>query len=107
MNEFAQINGSFNILRYDVITKNVFISGEQPLFDLVNSWAVQNTGLVAVDVNGKTLLPAPAPGLSGESFGVSGNYGEVYNRLYLTIQFAAGAGPAIQLVQKYYIIRTI
>lgn len=102
-----KMSSPVSLLNYDVVTKPVLLSGEQPLFELVNSWSVQNTGLVAVQVNGKTLLPAPAPGLSGESFGVSGNYGEVYNRQYLTIQFAAGAGPAVELVQKYYIIRSI
>lgn len=108
MNEIIQvINGNIIKLRFDVIVQSVFISGEQALVENVNSWSVQNTGLVIVKVNNKTLLPGPAPGLSGESYGVSGNLGEIYNRGYLTIQFNAGAGAAVELVQKYYIINSL
>jgi hypothetical protein len=90
-------------IHFDVIVQPISISGEQPLVENLNAWSVQNTGNAIVKVNGKTLLPAPAPGLSGESFGVSGNLGELYNRRYITIQFQAGAAPQIELVQKYYI----
>lgn len=89
---------------YDVITAPVVTSGQYALVEMVNSWAVANTGNDTVKVNGKTLLPAPAPGLSGESFGVSGNLGEIYNRRYLTIQFqGAGNAPQVEITQKYYI----
>ena len=92
------------IVCYDVITQPISISGQQALVQNVNAWAVANTGDDIVQVNGKTLLPRPSPGLSGESFGVSGNLGELYNRQYLTLQFqGVGANPQVELTQKYYV----
>lgn len=92
------------IVCYDIITQPISVSCQQALVDNVNSWSVSNTGDEIVQVNGKTLLPRPGAGLSGESYGVSGNLGELYNRKYLTIQFqGGGVNPQVELTQKYYV----
>lgn len=96
--------GDESIICYDIITQPIRTSGQHTLVENLNSWAVANTGDEIVQVNGKTLLPAPGAGLSGESFGVSGNRCEIYNRKYVTIQFQGGGGnPSVELTQKYYI----
>jgi hypothetical protein len=86
--------------------KDITSGGTIQLLECVNAWVVENTGNDSVKVEGKTLLPSPGAGLSGQSFGFSGNQYEIYNKNQITITFAGvGANPAVQLVQKYYVAK--
>lgn len=71
--------------------------------DRCNGWIAINTGDDTVTVEGIILLPAAAPGLSGQSVSVGGNLCEEYAGR-INIAFAGvGVAPSLQLVQKYYV----
>jgi hypothetical protein len=69
-----------------------------------NGWMAINKGSGVAYVNGVPLNPAPAVGLSGESTGTSGNYGEVFKGS-IQVKFAPNANDNLVLfVQKFYIL---
>lgn len=68
-----------------------------------NGFTVTNTGDSIVRVNGRTLYPG-VPGTSlGDSISIGGNHGEVYTG-NINISFGAGAAPACEVEQKFYIL---
>ncbi len=91
-----------DLIPYTDVSDIVTASTEFNLHNFCNEWSVKNNGTVRVRVNGTPLEPPPAPGLSGESVGMRGNYGEVYNRTTLTVSFDAVAGASVVVVQKIY-----
>jgi hypothetical protein len=60
-----------------------------------------NKGNVAVTVNQTLLLPAPAPGLSGESYSYVDNEKALYSQKQFLVTFAAGANPVVEIHQYH------
>ena len=73
-----------------------------PLRPNLNGYSVRNVGTSVAIVNNKRLLPRPFAGVSGESFSMGGNLGELYEGI-IEIKFEAGGGDAIEVTQKFYI----
>ncbi len=74
-----------------------------------NGYTARNIGDTPVMVNGVTLLPAITPGTtSGESFAVSGNFGELFaGRISVQFLAPAGTNPLVEVIQKYYLPETL
>lgn len=88
---------------YNELASIITTSGAVPVLKDCNGWVAINKGTTLVKVNGVDLNPPPAPGLSGESLGVSGNLGEVYSRPDIKVSFpTAGPGNVLLIVQKLY-----
>jgi hypothetical protein len=72
-----------------------------------NGYVAVNCGDTILWVNGFRLLPAPGPGLSGESKGAIGNKDEIYTgnngQIQLTVDKVVGIAPFLQIVFKFYI----
>lgn len=68
-----------------------------------NQWTVINRSTLAVRVNGMPLNPPPAVGLSGESFSVGGNAGEIYTGRIQIVFDPAETAPSVVIVQKIYL----
>ena len=67
-----------------------------------NGFLVENTGAVRAFANQKPILPPPAPGLSGESWGPYGNPGDIFVG-DLIISFDPGAGAEVWISFYIYI----
>lgn len=89
-------------LTYNEIAKTVTNSGDVPVLEGCNGFVAINKGADIVVVNGTQLLPPPGAGLSGESYGVSGNKGELYMRQAITVQFNTNTAPQLLIIQKVY-----
>jgi hypothetical protein len=94
-------------LRYKEYTSDVRAGGEIPLRANCNGWSFTNVGADVATINGRQCLPPVGPGLSGETVGVSGNYGEVYEELTVQVTLATTVNPHLQLTQKVYSIKRI
>ncbi len=92
-------------LPYKEFTDQVRGGGDVPLRQFCNGWAVTNVGTDIAVVNGKQCLPPAGAGLSGETVGMSGNYGEVYDAAVVQIVFLTQTGPHVELTQKVYSIK--
>jgi hypothetical protein len=69
-----------------------------------NSLSFRNdsgVGGATVTVNGVLLNPALAPGMTGESFSIPGNLGEIFKGR-IDVAFSTGAGQ-LTIIQKYYL----
>jgi hypothetical protein len=87
--------------RYYSETENV------PVRKNCNGFLAVNEGTTTVKVNGKILQPPPAPGLSGEGFGIFCNVGEIYvgNNGAIDIEFPilpVGGIFLVSISQKFY-----
>jgi hypothetical protein len=92
-----------NLLSYSVFTTIIRESTSFPLQDLCNGFVVINKGTAVVQVGQVPLNPPPGPGLSGESWGVTGNVGEVYSKQIIEVNFdASDTAPMVVLIQKVY-----
>ena len=91
-------------LKYREFIEQVRAGGESPLRQFCNGWSVTNRGADVVTVNGEICLPPAGPGLSGETVGVSGNYGEIYDGATVQIIFETQVDPLVELKQKVYSI---
>jgi hypothetical protein len=89
-------------LSYVDFTTDVTIGGDFPVKKNCNGWVAVNLGTDIAKVNGMQILPPVAPTLSGEAKGVLGNYGEIYGRDVLSIEFLTTTGPHLQITQKLY-----
>ena len=78
-------------------------TGDIDIDPLCNGWTAINRGTSIVQVNGVPLAPPATPGLSGESFGVSGNIGELYAGRVTCLFDVADTAPALVFVQKIYL----
>lgn len=82
----------------EIMTQTYTSSQVVPRVKCCFGYEIVNVGLVAVDVNGKRLLPAPAPGLSGELRSFTDPLREELTDNFL-VTFAPGAGPAVEISQ--------
>jgi hypothetical protein len=77
-----------------------------PVDKCCNGWTVINKSDVEITVNGIPLKPFPAghPELSGESFGVVGNIGEIYTG-FIDIAFLTNPTTYkdVVVIQKTYV----
>lgn len=84
----------------------VYYANSQPIVvpQNCNGYVAVNTGTTSVIINGITLLPAPAVGLTGQSYGVSGNEDEIFagNNGSILVNIPAGGGQVL-IIWKYYI----
>lgn len=92
-----------NLLRYDSKPIWITASGNVDLDPLCNGWTAINRGTLTAFVNGIELLPAPSPGVSPESVGVSGNAGEVYAGNVFVKVDPTDPSPLVVFIQKYYL----
>lgn len=98
-----------NYDNYNFNAQEQRISGDVPLDSHCNSVLVINKGDTAAKINGITLKPFPPgfPNLSGESYSISGNKGEILKgnggRLSVTFDALPGVTPLVLIVQKYYV----
>lgn len=96
-----------NACKYNIIPQSFFAPQEVTPDSKCNGWTAINKGDTLVIVNGIKLKPFPPghPELSGESFGVQGNLGEVYTGIISIVFDATGGGvaPEVLIIQKYYI----
>lgn len=67
-----------------------------------NSFTAINKGNGLVRVNNVVLNPPLGAGLSGESFTMPGNAGEVYTRPMITVAFDTQSAPNLMIIQKVY-----
>lgn len=87
---------------FEDITQVYTSSGRYEVQPNCNALLFTNIGLDAVTVNGKLLLPGIPGTTLGDTFGLGGNEGEVYNKKEITVIFATVAGPQLEVTQKYY-----
>jgi hypothetical protein len=80
------------------------------IYDLTprcNGYVAVNIGDTIAIVNQKRLLPAPGPGLSGESAGVQGNLGEIFTGTNGSIPVffgtPLGVNPKVMIIEKFYV----
>ena len=89
--------------KYNISVITVNKSGFVNVIENCNSFMVTNTGVDTVQVNDMILYPG-VPGTSlGDSRTIGGNQGEVYKGT-LKIAFATLVAPALEIVQKTYIV---
>jgi hypothetical protein len=88
---------------YNIIGQSYFESQQVNPDPRCNGWTAVNKGATLCIVNGIELKPFPPghPELSGESFGVTGNLGEVFTGR-ITLDITPGAGAKLLLIQKFY-----
>jgi len=98
MNSINQIPS----IGYNVIVQTFTAQTEVEVTKFCNGVSIRNIGTVTAFINGIQLLPALVVGGSGESVQFGGNLGEIYKGR-LQLQFAAGAGANVEIVQKYYL----
>ncbi len=87
---------------YNVIVQTFTGQTEVEVTPSCNGVSIRNIGAVTAFINGIQLLPALVPGASGESVQFGGNLGELYKGR-LQLQFNAGAGALVEIIQKYYL----
>ena len=92
--------------KYNTIVVTVTQSQNVPIPKDCNGYVAVNTGNTIFYVENFPLLPAPGPGLSGQSIGVAGNKDEIFvgNNGSLNVRVAnpVGTNPVIYIVFKYY-----
>lgn len=93
-------------VNYVFFAVNVRQSSEVPVYENCNGYVAINKGMDIVTVDNVELKPPVLPTLSGESFGVAGNLGEVYNRQSIKVVFQTTVGPNVLIVQKVYATNT-
>lgn len=94
-----------NACKYNVIPQLYRESIEVTPDQKCNGWTAINKGDSTVIINGSIELkpfPPGHPELSGESFGVQGNIGEIFQG-HITIDIGTGSTPAVLIVQKIYL----
>lgn len=64
-----------------------------------------NKGDQAVVVNQTLLLPAPAPGLSGESYFYVDNEKALYSQKQFLVTFAGGGTNPVVEIHQYHIVK--
>ncbi len=95
-------------LPFNIIAQSYQNSQQLQLEELCNGYTAINTGDTLVYVNNVPLKPYPSghPELSGESYTVAGNFGEVYvgaNGAISIAFVAGGAAPQVTIIQKFYL----
>lgn len=89
--------------RFNAIRQQYTNQQSVAVADQCNAWAARNIGDDLVFVNGIPLQPPPGPGLSGESFSVTGNADEIFvGRIDISFE-GVNTNPAVEIVQQYYI----
>jgi hypothetical protein len=90
---------------YNIQTNTISQSQLVPVHPKCNGWVVINKGTTIVTAQGVPLLPAPAAGVSGESYGVAGNTDEIFQEKFLNINIVApatGQSSTVVVIQKYF-----
>lgn len=90
----------FNV---QVFTRSAFID----VVERCNAISITNVGDTAARVDQILLFPSATPAtVLGDSASIGGNQNEVLSRQQLQLIFVApvGAAPAIQVIQKFYIV---
>ena len=95
---------------YNQAGQSYFDSQSVQVIPFCNGWVAINKGDTLVRVNGIPLKPYPPghPELSGESYGVAGNLGEVFvgDNMVIQVVFdtaAGGVAPWVIIAQKFYL----
>jgi len=89
---------------YNVIVTQHSIATNVEVQQNCNGVSIRNIGNTTAVINGVQILPAPAPGLSGESYSFGGNLGEIYTgRLQLRFLLPIGTNPNVEIIQKFYV----
>lgn len=84
---------------------NITRQSEQvEVLEFCNSISFTNTGDAIATVNGKLLYPGTIGTILGDSFTIGGNAGEILKERRINISFQAGANPAVEVIQKIYIL---
>lgn len=91
------------LLEYNVIQQTYTSQQDVEVSKYCNGFVARNIGNDTVFINGIQLLPAVAPGLSGETFSIGGNVGEIYRGRIQIVFAGAGLTPLVEIVQKFYI----
>jgi hypothetical protein len=89
--------------QFDEAITSVRTNGAVPVHQCCFGYGFINKGGVAVTVNQTLLLPAPAPGLSGESYFYIDDEKALYSQKQFLVTFAAGANPYVE-IHQYHIV---
>lgn len=89
-------------VHFGMLTSDVRTSKQIEVDRQCAGFLAVNKGDTIAFVNQVQLLPPAAAGLSGESFGIEANAGEIYSGS-IVVQFESLAGnPQVILIQKFY-----
>lgn len=94
---------ALQVVRYNLLVSTYAGNQDVVVDPKCNGWTAINKGTLVARVNGIPLNPPPAAGLSGESYTVGGNMGELYEG---RLQVVVGVGdptPLVVIIQKIYI----
>lgn len=93
------------LLKYAFFPSNVILSGQVAILENCNSWTAINQGADVAKVGGITLHPGQIiDGIqqAGDSWGIVGHMGEVFNRQAVPVTFLTIVNPLVEFVQKVY-----
>jgi len=91
--------------KYNISTT---IKNESGFVDVVpncNGFTFTNVGDVIAEVNGMIVHPGVIGTSLGDSRGIGGNEFEIYSGNIKISFTGVGANPAIEIVQKFYIVK--
>lgn len=90
-------------IAFNVVADQITQSGKIDVDPHCNGWTIFNKGTLPIVVNGIPLAPPAGANLSGESFSIGGNAGEIYvGRIDLKVD-PADPTPLVVFIQKIYI----
>lgn len=90
-------------VKYSIIGQQYQGNQDVEVDERCNGWTAINKGGKKCFVNGIPLEPPPSVGMSGESFSIGGNIGEVYTGRIQIQTDPTDTTPLVIIIQKYYL----
>ena len=97
------ISKNFDLLTYEEDVQTYTASQDVDVFQHCNGFTAVVTGSDQVFINGHLMKPSTTPlTVTGDSYSVGGNRGEIYVKRRIRIQFVTTVNPIVEIIQKYY-----